>query len=85
MCPTRSARSLCAPTNAGSLARHSAGSAPTLRGRFAAWLGRSTAAITLPAVLRQEIYVDDPIHVVAGSPDMQVQELALALLWASVA
>eukprot|EP00969_Alexandrium_andersonii_P014927 652339-Alexandrium_andersonii.AAC.1 len=43
-----------------------AASAPTVWGRFAAWLGRSIAVLADPRFLRAEIYVGDPLLVVGG-------------------
>ena len=34
-----------------------------MRGRFAAWLGRSTAAVTDPHHFRAAIFVDEPLFV----------------------
>ena len=62
-----------------------AASAPTVWGRFGAWLGRSTAAVTDPRFFRGEMYVDDPLYTLGGggAPD-RAREGALALLWAAV-
>ena len=57
-------------------------SAPTVWGRFAAWLGRSTAAITRGDLLRVHTYVDDPLYILAGPPRLRRRELQVALLWA---
>ena len=61
------------------------GSSPTVWGRFAAWLGRSTAAILSKEVFRQEIYVDDPILFAKGVYSEVVNNLSIALLWTEVA
>ena len=60
------------------------GSSPTVWGRFAAWLGRSTAAI-IPSDFRQEIYVDDPVLVAKGSFDAVLHRITTALIWADIA
>ena len=60
-----------------------AASAPTTWGRFAAFLGRSTALLTDARVVRQEIYVDDPIFVGVGAPERVSREIGVALLWGS--
>eukprot|EP00969_Alexandrium_andersonii_P322364 14243302-Alexandrium_andersonii.AAC.1 len=52
------------------------------RGRFAAWLGRSTAVIAHPGALRLAIYVDDPLRVAGGSLGAWAREFAAAHLWA---
>ena len=58
-------------------------SSPTLWGRMAAWLGRSTAAVTNTD---PQCYVDDPIFVLFG-PGLgaAAKDLAVALLWIAVA
>ena len=43
-------------------------SAPTIWGRFAAWLGRSMSSLFDPSGFRVQIYVDDPAVVVRGNP-----------------
>ena len=60
-------------------------SAPTVWGRYAAWLGRSTSAILRDRKFRMHIYVDDPVFVASGSLGEAVQTFTLALLWAGVA
>ncbi len=60
-----------------------AASAPLVWGRFAAFLGRTTAAVTLPHAARVQIYLDDPIISLAGSPAAIRLELATALAWLS--
>ncbi|CAE7838251.1 unnamed protein product [Symbiodinium sp. CCMP2592] len=57
-------------------------SSPTVWGRAAAWLGRTTAA-TGPA--DTQVYVDDPVFVLDG-PHLKVaaSDLTVALLWAAV-
>ena len=60
-----------------------AGSSPTIWGRFAAWLGRACAAI-LPEAGTQ-IYVDDPIFVLAGELSQAATDLTALLLWFAVA
>ena len=61
------------------------GSAPTVWGRYGAFLGRSTAAILGPDPVRLQVYVDDPIYAAAGHPEDAARYLAAALLWARVA
>ena len=61
------------------------GSSPTVWGRFAAWLGRSGAAILgRDSAGRLQIFVDDPILTLAG-PSKGKRRLATRfLLWAAV-
>ena len=59
-------------------------SAPTVWGRYAAWLGRSTAAVLLDTACKMHIYVDDPIYVASGSREECARSFAMALLWAEV-
>ena len=61
------------------------GSAPTVWGRYSAFLGRSTAAVACDDPLRLQIYVDDPIYAAAGSAERKARLFAVALLWALVA
>ena len=61
------------------------GSAPTVWGRYGAFLGRSTAAILGADPVRRQVYVDDPIYAAAGRPREAARFLAVALLWARVA
>jgi hypothetical protein len=56
-------------------------SAPTVWGRYAAWLGRSTATIVDPDRLRIQIYVDDPIYTIRGTLYEAAIEVAIALAW----
>jgi hypothetical protein len=56
-------------------------SAPTVWGRYAAWLGRSTATIVNPDRLRIQIYVDDPIFTIRGTLYDAAVEVAIALAW----
>ena len=58
-------------------------SSPTLWGRFAAWLGRSLAAVAPTATTA--IYVDDPIFVLQGDLQVASKTLARILLWTNVA
>ena len=60
-------------------------SAPTVWGRFAAWLGRSTAATTHTLGLRMHIYVGDPIYIAVGSRAQRERAFTVALLLAAVA
>eukprot|EP00969_Alexandrium_andersonii_P054216 2386744-Alexandrium_andersonii.AAC.1 len=61
-----------------------AASAPTVWGRYAAWLGRSTAGLVDPRTLRLSIYVDDPRYVAGGGLWARARERAVALLWATL-
>ena len=54
-------------------------SAPTVWGRYAAWIGRSTAAIVNPE--RIQIYVDDPIFTIRGTLHDAAIEVSIALAW----
>lgn len=54
-------------------------SSPTLWGRYAAWLGRSSSAISPTTGL--QIYVDDPAMVLTGSKEAATRELTNLLLW----
>lgn len=56
-------------------------SAPTVWGRYSAWLGRSVSLLTLRDHLRAEIYVDDPIFALAGSGHQKRKEVCIALAW----
>ena len=60
-----------------------AGSSPTIWGRFAAWLGRSCAAIVPDA--STQIYVDDPIFVLAGGLEQASTDLTTLMLWFAIA
>ena len=59
-------------------------SAPTVWGRYAAWLGRSTAAVLRGDDFRMHVYVDDPIFVASGSFEEAAHTFTIALLWAGV-
>jgi len=61
------------------------GSAPTVWGRYGAFLGRSTAAILGRDPVRLQVYVDDPVYAATGRPPEAARFLAVALLWARVA
>ena len=54
-------------------------SSPTVWGRFAAWLGRTTAAIARNS---PQVYVDDPVYVMAGDLEQATRSPSHALLWA---
>ena len=56
-------------------------SAPTVWGRYATWLGRSTATIVDPYRLRIQIYVDDPIYTIRGTLYEAAIEVSIALAW----
>ncbi|CAE7854136.1 unnamed protein product, partial [Symbiodinium necroappetens] len=57
-------------------------SSPTIWGRAAAWLGRTSAAVS-PADL--QCYVDDPIYVLEGpSAEAAAGDLSVILLWTAV-
>ena len=59
------------------------GSSPTVWGRFAAFLGRSTSAVCPPSHLRMEIYVDDPVYAARGPRGAAAREIGIALVWAA--
>ena len=56
-------------------------SAPTVWGRYAAFVGRSTAAILHDRPARLEIYVDDPLAALADDNGSGASTLTLILLW----
>ena len=57
-------------------------SSPTIWGRAAAWLGRSSAAVSSADL---QCYVDDPIYVLEGpSAEAAAGDLAVILLWTAV-
>jgi hypothetical protein len=60
------------------------GSAPTIWGRYAAFLGRTVMAVVGPDRFRAEIYVDDPIFAAAGTPGEINRRLTMALLWTAI-
>ena len=60
-------------------------SAPTVWGRFAAWLGRSTMAVCAQLPLRMLMFVDDPVYAAVDQLEDVVFAFALALLWAAAA
>ena len=57
-------------------------SAPTVWGRYAAFLGRTTASIVDRSHVRVEIFVDDPLYIARGSQSRIASELTLAVGWA---
>lgn len=59
------------------------GSSPTIWGRYAAWLGRSSAAISPSSGI--QIYVDDPSVVMEGPKSEAIRELTNILLWFNIA
>ena len=60
-------------------------SAPTVWGRYAAFLGRSTAAVVGTDPLRLQVYVDDPLYACLAEPPRAARLFSVALLWALVA
>ena len=56
-------------------------SAPTVWGRYAAFAGRSTAAVCHDLPVRFQMYVDDPIITAAGSASQFLQNTSIVLLW----
>ena len=61
-------------------------SAPTVWGRYVAFLGRSTAAIVGTGPLRLQVYVDDPLYYVClAEPPRAARLFSVALIWALVA
>ena len=59
-------------------------SAPTVWGRYAAFLGRSTAAVVGADPLRLQVYVDDPLYVCVAQLSRAARLFSVALLWALV-
>ena len=59
-------------------------SAPTVWGRYAAFLGRSTAAVVGTDPLRLQVYVDDPLYVCLADPPRAARLFSVALLRALV-
>ena len=55
-----------------------------LWGRFAAWLGRSTASLFVDDLIRLQIYVDDPLVAVVGTTARRIHLVTIAFLWAAV-
>ena len=55
-------------------------SAPTVWGRYAAWLGRCTTAICGADSFRMLMYVDDPVYAAAGTDSEIVTNLSVAVL-----
>ena len=60
-------------------------SAPTVWGRYAAFLGRSTAAVIGTDPLRLQVYVDDPLCICLAEPPRAARLFSVALLWALAA
>ena len=58
-----------------------AASAPTVWGRYAAFIGRSSAAILRSRQGRIQVYVDDPLAALSGSPPYTTTSIAILLLW----
>lgn len=58
-----------------------AASAPLVWGRFAAWTGRSLAAILPPTHAFAHIYVDDPLLQLRGTKEQAARLVGVALLW----
>ena len=58
-----------------------ASSAPTVWGRYAAFVGRSTAAIHSSRSAEIQIYVDDPIAAASGTADQVRTAFTHTLLW----
>ena len=54
---------------------------PLIWGRAAAFLGRSGQALFCPSEARLEIYVDDPVVVLRGSPVQRTRNFTILLLW----
>ena len=55
--------------------------APTVWGRFGAWLGRSTQALFSPDKVRIQLYVDDPALAMAGAKQWALAEGSIPILW----
>ena len=61
----------------------SASSSPTISGRFASWLGRSTSSICNSVGI--QIFVDDPLVTFdEANPNYRI-DLGIILLWAAIA
>ncbi len=58
-----------------------AASAPTVWGRVAALMARSTAAIVPQDRVRLQVYVDDPLFAARGPARRAAEAFAIALLW----
>ena len=54
--------------------------APTLWGRYTAFMGRTTQAAVRQEVLRLQFYVDDPIFALGRSRSERVEDMSIALL-----
>ena len=59
-----------------------AASSPTIWGRFASWLARTTATIEPRASL--QVYVDDPAFILRGDWGEAVEQLTNILVWTAV-
>jgi hypothetical protein len=55
--------------------------APTVWGRFGAWIARSTQAIVGTDLGRIQLYVDDPASTFKGTPSQTRESTAATLLW----
>jgi hypothetical protein len=62
-----------------------AGSSPGIWGRYAAWIGRSTAACFSDTELRMQVFVDDPLAIARGSLSDRTLRFTMALLWICIA
>jgi len=60
-------------------------SAPTIWGRYAAWLGRFLTAVSNRQRVRTHIYVDDPLFILKGTRKQRDHDLAIVLLAAMTA
>ena len=59
-----------------------AASSPTIWGRFASWLARTTATIEPRA--STQVYVDDPAYILRGEWDEAVEQLTNILVWTAI-
>ena len=59
-------------------------SSPTIWGRYAAAIGRILASISDLDEFRCEIYIDDPLMAVSGTPHRRAKVFTMALLALSV-
>ena len=59
-------------------------SAPTVWGRYAAFIGRSSAAILDGPGARLHVYVDDPLYAIRGTEEEAVHTATIATMWLGV-
>ena len=54
--------------------------APNIWGRFAAAIGRVVSSVFVDGALKLEVYVDDPLFVMAGPESVRTRHFTIALL-----